>query len=107
MLCRSRIACACPTAVQLRRRCLCPAFHATSSLALHSSALLGMKHGGGEEAPLPGLTQPFTPFRRLARFSQYEARRQGKYSKTLAGGALLGSNGMDEGLDRHAAPPRR
>ena len=30
----------------------------------------------------------------------FEARRQGKYTKTLATGVLLGSNGMDEGVDR-------
>ncbi|KAL4428053.1 hypothetical protein ABPG75_002142 [Micractinium tetrahymenae] len=40
-------------------------------------------------------------------FAAYEARRQGKYTKTLAGGALLGKNGMDEGLDRHGVSPRR
>lgn len=38
----------------------------------------------------------------------FEARRQGKYSKTIASGVLLGSNGMDEGVDRLLAPsPRR
>ena len=33
-------------------------------------------------------------------YAAFEARRQGKYTKTLATGVLLGSNGMDEGVDR-------
>jgi len=36
-------------------------------------------------------------------FAAFEARRQGKYTKTLAGGVLLGNSGMDEGLDRQVA----
>ena len=29
-----------------------------------------------------------------------EARRRAKFSKSIAGGALIGTKGMDEGVDR-------
>lgn len=33
-------------------------------------------------------------------FESYNSRRKGKYDKNIAGGALLNSNGLDEGVDR-------
>lgn len=33
-------------------------------------------------------------------FEAFNARRRGKYDKGIAGGALLNSNGLDEGVDR-------
>jgi Leucine-rich repeat (LRR) protein len=33
-------------------------------------------------------------------FEAYNARRRGKYDKGISGGALLNSNGLDEGVDR-------
>lgn len=40
-------------------------------------------------------------------YAAFEARRQGKVTKSLATGVLLPSNGLDEGVDRHAqrGPP--
>uniref|UniRef100_A0A7S0R2H1 Uncharacterized protein n=1 Tax=Chlamydomonas leiostraca TaxID=1034604 RepID=A0A7S0R2H1_9CHLO len=35
-------------------------------------------------------------------FQAFEARRQQKYNKVIAGGVLLGAKGMDEGVDRKA-----
>jgi hypothetical protein len=32
----------------------------------------------------------------------FEERRRQKYDKVIAGGALLGSKGLDEGVDRKA-----
>lgn len=49
---------------------------------------------------------PITPDQLQATqgFAAYEARRRGKYSKTLAAGVLLSSGGMDEGVDRQITP---
>jgi hypothetical protein len=33
-------------------------------------------------------------------YADFEGRRQSKYTKAIAAGALLGTQGMDEGLDR-------
>ena len=33
-------------------------------------------------------------------FSEYEARRRGKFDKAIAGSAMLDSKGLDEGIDR-------
>ncbi|WIA09712.1 hypothetical protein OEZ85_009096 [Tetradesmus obliquus] len=38
-------------------------------------------------------------------YTEYDARRRGKYDKVLAGGALLGSAGLDDGLDRLLKAP--
>jgi hypothetical protein len=35
-----------------------------------------------------------------AGYAEYEARRTQKYSKAIAGGALLPASGLDEGVDR-------
>jgi hypothetical protein len=35
-----------------------------------------------------------------AGWPQYETRRRAKHDKAIAGGALLSSGGMDEGIDR-------
>lgn len=45
---------------------------------------------------------PITPQRLESTpgFESYNARRRGKYDKGIAGGALLNSNGLDEGVDR-------
>lgn len=45
---------------------------------------------------------PITPeaLQQTDGFAEFEARRQSKYTKTLATGVLLGAGGMDEGLDR-------
>ncbi|KAG2445819.1 hypothetical protein HXX76_000423 [Chlamydomonas incerta] len=40
-------------------------------------------------------------------FKEFDERRKQKYDKVLAGGALLGARGMDEGVDREVSPPRR
>jgi hypothetical protein len=37
-------------------------------------------------------------------FTAFERRRQGKYNKAIAGGVLLGTAGLDEGVDRKVAP---
>lgn len=95
--------------------CTAPARHAPPSAALSGSARCKAREQ--QQVVLAERAQQSVPRRRLplhtrsppapARFAEYEARRQGKYTKTLAGGALLGSNGMDEGLDRHGVSPRR
>lgn len=48
---------------------------------------------------------PITPasLHAIEGFAEFEARRQSKYTKTLATGVLLGTHGMDEGLDRPLA----
>lgn len=38
-------------------------------------------------------------------FAAFEARRQGKYSKQLAGNALGSKNGFDQGVDRELHTP--
>lgn len=45
---------------------------------------------------------PITPAQLEASpgFEGYSSRRRGKYDKGIAGGALLSSNGLDEGVDR-------
>ncbi|GFR46878.1 hypothetical protein Agub_g8519 [Astrephomene gubernaculifera] len=43
-------------------------------------------------------------------FKEFDERRKSKYNKAIAGGALLGSRGLDEGVDRQVAqqsPGRR
>lgn len=37
-------------------------------------------------------------------FKEFEERRKQKYDKVLAGGALLGTRGLDEGVTRETAP---
>ncbi|KAG2451482.1 hypothetical protein HYH02_004080 [Chlamydomonas schloesseri] len=39
-------------------------------------------------------------------FKEFDERRKQKYDKVLAGGALLGARGLDEGVDREVSPPR-
>ncbi|GLC43890.1 hypothetical protein PLESTB_000919800 [Pleodorina starrii] len=40
-------------------------------------------------------------------FKEFDERRKSKYDKVIAGGALLGNRGLDEGVDRVVSPPRR
>ncbi|GIL70394.1 hypothetical protein Vretimale_3584 [Volvox reticuliferus] len=40
-------------------------------------------------------------------FKEFDERRKSKYDKVIAGGALLGNRGLDEGVDREVSPPRR
>ncbi|KAG2498295.1 hypothetical protein HYH03_003556 [Edaphochlamys debaryana] len=40
-------------------------------------------------------------------FKEFDERRKSKYNKVIAGGALLGNKGLDEGVDREVSPPRR
>ncbi|PNG99662.1 hypothetical protein TSOC_014554, partial [Tetrabaena socialis] len=49
-------------------------------------------------------------------FAEFDERRKSKYNKAsgggdfahvIAGGALLGNRGLDEGVDREVSPPRR
>lgn len=39
-------------------------------------------------------------------FEEFETRRRTKYSKGIAGGALMGSRGMDEGVTRETTQTR-
>lgn len=37
-------------------------------------------------------------------YEQYDVRRRAKYDKVIAGGALIGNSGLDEGIDRLLKP---
>eukprot|EP00882_Tetradesmus_deserticola_P019457 GHRQ01020944.1.p1 GENE.GHRQ01020944.1~~GHRQ01020944.1.p1 ORF type:complete len:269 (+),score=118.93 GHRQ01020944.1:830-1636(+) len=63
--------------------------------------------GCGELHTLSLHSNPITPaeLEGTAGYREYDARRRGKYDKVLAGGALLGSAGLDDGLDRLLKAP--
>ena len=56
-------------------------------------------------APLP--SRPCQALETTPGYPEFEARRQGKFSKALDAGVMLGAGGLEEGVDRRpaSAPP--